>query len=1362
MSSPENEGSSSMDDNGDPPPLSIKLTRLGSLPKTLKPSSDVQLPVDILLLTVENCEFLACHYYLRNAFKSYFQSFGYAYFGNMGDQQKPWKVALVRCSRSDPGGSQTVAKNAVTQLRPKVTFCVGSCQGLSREKAKLGDVVISSKLTTDAYKTPVSKDVGNLIRNAADGWEAPLENPEARDIQVHCDGEILSCPDPVSVEQQCKLHPGAIAAEREGKGIFAAAHDMKSEWVVVKGVSHFADSSTCQSWETFACVMAASVVSNILCDPFVFEHWPHYGEEGSSTISTKRDLPISSSQDAKRVKLMTSDLPESFDLTEFQRQIQDIYNTTTDTSAAYESSKRDLPCSSHCSDLEQSSIAEEDTSIISTKRDLPFSTSQDPKRIKFFTSDLSAQLTEQHMNEQQELDQYKEHDTWLELIKGDDISLFGLLREKRTDQQQKQMNLFLARFRHHFTEYLFRCNGCHVNLSGRYYRCLDCIDVAFCYDCYVAGIKLEENHTENHEVIEIKYKCGVCKGFILGTRFCCYECEHFFLCIVCQSRHPAAHKVTKFPMKIKKEPFVEECQKQLQSHYNTFSKVKIVPWEQSSAVHIDEIYTQLSWVRDDRKPSGVTQEELEDYTDICKGDKHHPNPKRILVFGRPGIGKSTFSKKTAIDWSQQEKRILMKFDLVLLVKLRDVCNLRDIRDVLKASKLLSGDGVISVDDVFNYIRDNQEKVLLILDGYDEYSCTGEQSPVRDIWESSLLRDCHVIITTRYMKVDELRCPSHVQFEINGFKSENQIRAFARRFLKDKEDVDEFVKDLKEKGLKAMAEIPLLLLMLCLLWKGKHQSGLPKSRAGLYTGFIQTLLDHLTEKDADAKQFRKVDDYKEELCKLGKLAFGALLQDCLSFHVSELPDDIFSTKLIDVGLIHVQNVASLTPEKDVVFIHKSLQEFLAAFYLKEEVLKEQSTGCLSEVDSFEKILKMVEVLKFAYELSAEAACAALHHLGMVGKKEGLIEYNFTETPSIGDLPIKQQLFLNTFLSHCFFCCAVEKRRDLYSMFLSYVGGVLLIDPDQLHSVAEEHLLKFAEAPEFIFFSYSLYDKHTEQSYHDLITVVEDLNAVLVSCSGENKASDFLIKYQFPRVDKFFLKKEGTKMNIYMTEIRKDNDFTFPTEMLKESPISSPEPTQKKKSVGGQSNEQDNRTTLCLTENNDSTTDTPPHCLSCVSDIGIVGIESQEMETLVKVLPFVSSPRRIHIFGKVGAPELSETLTETLVSRINFTNRLAVLQLERINLTAKAAAVIARSLPQAPNLRVLNLSSNPLGEGVSDLTRHLSCVPRLKYLRIYNVKMTKKQVTVLTEPVRQSNISTLLSSYHDEKGNPEPEHKWPTSH
>ena len=139
------------------------------------------------------------------------------------------------------------------------------------------------------------------------------------------------------------------------------------------------------------------------------------------------------------------------------------------------------------------------------------------------------------------------------------------------------------------------------------------------------------------------------------------------------------------------------------------SKVKIIPWDESSAIHIDEIYTTLSWVRDDRKASGVTQEELKDYTDIFKGDRHHPNPKRLLVYGRPGIGKTTFSKKTAFDWSQQRKEILKQFDVVLLIRLRDVCDLKDIRDVLRASKLLAGGEVVSVDDVYEYILQNQER-----------------------------------------------------------------------------------------------------------------------------------------------------------------------------------------------------------------------------------------------------------------------------------------------------------------------------------------------------------------------------------------------------------------------------------------------------------------------------------------------------------------------------------------------------------------------------------------------------------------------------------------------------------------------------
>ena len=92
----------------------------------------------------------------------------------------------------------------------------------------------------------------------------------------------------------------------------------------------------------------------------------------------------------------------------------------------------------------------------------------------------------------------------------------------------------------------------------------------------------------------------------------------------------------------------------------------------------------------------------------------------------------------------------------------------------------------------------------------------------------------------------------------------------------------------------------------------------------------------------------------------------------------------------------------------------------------------------------------------------------------------------------------------------------------------------------------------------------------------------------------------------------------------------------------------------------------------------------------------------------------------------------------MSHIIFTDGLDTLILDDINLTAKPAAVIARSLHQAPSLHLLSLSWNPLGEGVSVLTRHLSCVPHLEDLCLFEVKMTKQQVNDLNAAVRQSNI------------------------
>ena len=755
----------------------------------------------------------------------------------------------------------------------------------------------------------------------------------------------------------------------------------------------------------------------------------------------------------------------------------------------------------------------------------------------------------------------------------------------------------------------------------------------------------------------------------------------------------------------------------------------------------------MSWLQDNREPSGVTQEKLENYTDIFTSGKHSQAPKRILVYGRPGIGKTVFTQKTTFDWAKQRfKGKLGTFELVLLVKLRDVQNFKDIPSLLRDSELLANDGEISVDELYHYVRNHQEKVLLILDGYDENSAVN-QSPVREIWERRQLRDCCVVITTRHMKADELRRHSDAQFEIDGFDRKRQVE-FARRFLKDEEDVEAFLRYLEQQDLEEIAEIPLLLLMLCLLWqeKGKDQKELPTSRAKIFSQFIQTFFDHLFEKYSDAV-VTEVDAYTDELCKLGSLAFDALLLERLHFPLSKLPDRDFINKLIDVGLFHISNISSLNRDQGVYFLHKSVQEYLAGWFLKEELLskKSENTPSLDSIDSIEKILKMDEVFKFACEMSGKAASAILTHLGMVAKKKGFTEYSFMETPSVEDLSDEQRNFL-TLCEQCFFSCSAETRRDVFPAFLSSTQDVLLLtNSSQLHIIANEHLLKTTESPNYIFFSYRD-SKHLEEDYYNFITVLEDLNAVVVSCSGKKKASEFLKKYRYRSVNKFFLKKEQNTY-LYFASINNGlfGDRPFPTEMLKEL-ITAPESTAQKntKDEDKQSSEQDNRTGLFFTKDSDSTS-CSAHCLSMVWGISALLVDRSEMEVLTDVIPLVIAPRWIRVYGKTRE-WFDAQLTETLVTRINYTNRLKRLTLFNINLTAKSAAIISNSLHKVPNLSDLHLSFNPLGEGVSVLSKHLRCVPHLKTLRLYIVMMTKEQVHDLTTAVRQSNISDLWSSYH----------------
>ena len=59
-------------------------------------------------------------------------------------------------------------------------------------------------------------------------------------------------------------------------GVYAAAHNLDIEWVVIKGISGYADGRNVKdSWRTFASFMAASLTAHILSDTIAFQALPH-------------------------------------------------------------------------------------------------------------------------------------------------------------------------------------------------------------------------------------------------------------------------------------------------------------------------------------------------------------------------------------------------------------------------------------------------------------------------------------------------------------------------------------------------------------------------------------------------------------------------------------------------------------------------------------------------------------------------------------------------------------------------------------------------------------------------------------------------------------------------------------------------------------------------------------------------------------------------------------------------------------------------------------------------------------------------------------------------------------------------------
>ncbi|KAF8976373.1 hypothetical protein BGZ46_008321 [Entomortierella lignicola] len=188
------------------------------------------------------------------------------------------------------------------------------------------------------------------------------------------------------------------------------------------------------------------------------------------------------------------------------------------------------------------------------------------------------------------------------------------------------------------------------------------------------------------------------------------------------------------------------------------------------------------------------------------------DPKRILIYGRAGVGKSTLCKKIVHLFQAGKWRD--KFDAILWLPLRHIkdCNFHTISDML--SKWYFASQLQSVK--LSHTLQNS-RVLFILDGLDEIVTTLRTN--RNLMEffKVLLQQEHVLITSRPSGVDKSILPGiDLEMETVGFSVQN-VKDYLSIVLPPDhvQSVQKFID--QTPAVQGLVNIPVQLDVICFSW-----------------------------------------------------------------------------------------------------------------------------------------------------------------------------------------------------------------------------------------------------------------------------------------------------------------------------------------------------------------------------------------------------------------------------------------------------------------------------------------------------------------------------------------------------------------
>ena len=407
------------------------------------------------------------------------------------------------------------------------------------------------------------------------------------------------------------------------------------------------------------------------------------------------------------------------------------------------------------------------------------------------------------------------------------------------------------------------------------------------------------------------------------------------------------------------------------------------PWCEDFQFELGDIYTRLRMVSREKKARATAERRAVETTEIFKPHEECKQPRKVLIEGNPGIGKTTYCNKVAYDWAiniKKEGGCFLEFEMVLLLKCRDVEIESDLWGAID-DQLLPGEIQRKErEKFFEYIRQNQSKVLLILDGLDELP-PDKLPEFTDIIQGKMLPLCHLVVTARHEAGIPVRKVCDTLLEIEGFTYQDS-EEFILKYFAGKEDLAEKLLDKirNEKRLEEMTANPLNTALLCLLCED-FQGILPESRTQLYMEVVQCVLIRYRKKKGFPVENDQdlIEIYKDQLKRLGLIALNGLCEDNMYFEDKKLSNK--DADLPGFGFLSAQPGSSKRrPCMCYGFTHKSFQEFFAGHYLCCQLVNKKSSPEILVTDP-RYFRELREVLKFTCGLlavrSEESAVALIN-------------------------------------------------------------------------------------------------------------------------------------------------------------------------------------------------------------------------------------------------------------------------------------------------------------------------------------------------------------------------------------------------